>query len=68
MSTGTNDLSRRRSGKAQFARHAINAARLGELRFGEAKLAILFPQLIAHLFLGFNAVRAFDGAEVLHSE
>src|SRR4051812_30797560 len=67
MSTGMNHLSGRRHSQAQFARLAINAARLGELRLGESKLAVLLAQLVAYLLLRFHTVGALDGAEVLQA-
>ena len=64
---GLNDLPRLRLGKAQLARHPVNALRLRQLRFAEAQLPVVFPQLIQNLLLRLDAIAAFDGAEVLQS-
>ena len=48
---GVHNLPRLRLAHSQLARHAIDAAGLRELRFGQTKLAILFAQLIANLLL-----------------
>jgi uncharacterized sporulation protein YeaH/YhbH (DUF444 family) len=45
------NLSRLRLAHSELARHAVDAAGLRKLRFGQAKLAILLAQLIAHLLL-----------------
>ena len=62
-----NHLTRLRRGKAHLAGQAIDASGLGQLRFAQAQLAILFAQLIERLLLRLDAVAALDGAEVLQA-
>ena len=42
-------------------------ARAGALSFGERRLEVVFAKLLEHLFSGLDAIRAFDGAEVLEA-
>ena len=62
---GLNHLARLRLGKAHFAGHSVDAARLGELCLGEAQLTIFLAQLLADLLFRLDPVTALDGVEVL---
>jgi hypothetical protein len=62
-----NHLAGLRRVKPMLAGHQIDACRLRELGLREAKLAILFAELIAHLLFRLNAIAAFNGVEVLQT-
>src|ERR1700742_1629561 len=51
---GTNDLSRMWSGQPELARHLIDASGIPQLCLSEAKLAVLFLELLHLLLLGFD--------------
>src|SRR5579862_8263656 len=62
---GTNNLAGMRGCEAELACHLVDACRVSELRFGEAKLAVLFLELLDLLLLRLDAVSVLDGAEML---
>jgi hypothetical protein len=53
--------------EAKLAGHQVDAGRLRELSLREAKLAVLFTELVAHLLFRFNAIATLDGVEVLQT-
>jgi hypothetical protein len=53
--------------EAELAGHAVDAAGLRELGLRQTELAILFAELVAHLFLRLDAVGVLDGVEVLQA-